>query len=215
MYRIERQDQLYKTLLRALFYSPIIVAFSVLTLFLPLSGVFAPGSLTVTTQTSTSISHCTIPTGDLSLPGTPDFHSPFYYEGNTKVVGGQVVAVGWVGVKFRATALTAQCLSGKRIPDLPQACGPDCSYKVSVPSFVFKCTPNPPSLPYGQSGIGCGDFERCTIWNVTTDPTLKWAFYIAWSSTGANRTEGNTGNAYCSPVQAQYDIEVRTIALST
>jgi hypothetical protein len=213
MYRIERQDQLYKTLLRALFCSPTIVAFSVLTLLLPLSGVFAPGSLTVTTQTSTNVTNCTIPTGDLSIPNTPD--SYFYYMGYPKAVE-RLRTMGWDGVTLRAAALTAQCLSGQRIPDLPQACGPDCLYKVSVPSFVFKCTPNPPSLPYGQAGPGCVDFgQLCSVWNVTTDPTSMWAFYVAWSSTRANKTEGNAGNAYCSPVQAQYDIEVWAIALST
>jgi hypothetical protein len=68
MYRIERQDQLYLTLPRALFFSPTIVAFSVLALLLPLSGVFAPGSLTIVTQNFTDVGNCTIPTGNLSTP---------------------------------------------------------------------------------------------------------------------------------------------------
>jgi len=196
MYRIERQDQLYKTLPRALFFSPIIVVFSALTLLLPLSGVFAPGSLTVTPKNITEHNTCMIPTGNLSTPG-PDYQS--FYFGNNRL---------WVGSTPNAIALTTQCLVGQRIPDLPQACGPNCRYNVSVPSFAFQCTPNPPSLPYGQAGI-----DTLTFWNGTDDPTSKWAFYVAWKSNDVNGT-GTSGNASCSPVQAQYDFEVCPIVLS-
>jgi len=71
MYRIERQDQLYKTLPHALFFSPTIVIFSAPTILLPISGIFAPGSLSVTTINSTAVSHCIIPTGNLSTPDSP------------------------------------------------------------------------------------------------------------------------------------------------
>ena len=113
-------------------------------------------------------------------------------------------------------ALTTQCLFEQRIPDVPQACGPNCRYTVSVPSFVFQCTPNPPSLPYGQ-GNGSGSYLddhwiNHTVWNGTTDPTSKWAFYVAWQSYSQS---GTSGNGSCSPVQAQYDIEVCTISLFT
>jgi hypothetical protein len=127
---------------------------------------------------------------------------------------------GWVDVTPVATALTTQCLAEQRIPDLPQACGPNCRYKVSVLSFVFQCTPNPSSLPYNQAG-NCPDPPDCTdlaLWNGTTDPSSMWAFYVAWSSNKWNGTDwsgGTSGNAHCSPVQAQYDVEVRTIALFT
>ena len=203
MYQIERQDQLYQTLPRALLFNPTIVTFSVLTLLLPISGVFAPGSLTVTTHNSTDVGPCTIPTGNLSTSGAPDSES-LYNLGTL-----------WLGVTPRATALTAQCLAGQRIPDLPQACGPNCRYKVSVPSFVFRCTPNPPSLPYGQAGTYC---KYCsgpilTLWNGTTDPTSNWAFYVAWASN--DNGTGTSGNASCSPVQALYDVEVRIIVLFT
>jgi hypothetical protein len=202
MYQIERQDQLYKTLPRALFSSPTIVAFSVFTLLLPLSGVFAPGSLTVTTQNSTEVGPCMIPTGNLSTPNTPDSRSlPVTSQGGV-----------WFTVTPRATALTTKCLIDQRIPDLPQACGPNCRYNVSVPSFVFQCTPNPSSLPYAQAGEpGCCSDAGWTLWNGTTDPT-SWGFYVAWAS---NVKNGTSGNAFCSPVQAHYDVEVRTIALST
>ena len=143
IYRIERQDQLYKTLPRALFFSPIIVVFSALTLLLPISGVFAPGSLTVATQNSTHVGHCIIPTGYLSTPGTPDYSSFYITVGE---------GPNWSGVTPRATELTAQWFVEQRIPDLPQACGPNCCYNLSIPSFVFQCTPNPSSLPYGQGG---------------------------------------------------------------
>jgi hypothetical protein len=73
MYRIERQDQLYKTLPQALFFSPTIVIFSVLTLLLPLSGVFTPGSLAVTKNSFSHVGPCMIPSGNLSASDTPDF----------------------------------------------------------------------------------------------------------------------------------------------
>jgi len=217
MYRIERQDQLYQTLPRALLFSPIIVVFSVLALLLPLSGVFAPGSLTIT-QNFTHIGPCMIPTATLSTPETTNewlsvlVPEAIFSKNNESLLG---FATVWTGVTPRAMALTMQCLIEQRIPDLPQVCGPNCRYKVSVPSIVFQCVPNPPSLPYFQGGYNNTDCRSCipgTYWNATTDPTSMWGFYIAWMSNGKN---GTSGNASCSPVQAQYDVEVRTIASST
>ncbi|KDR79933.1 hypothetical protein GALMADRAFT_136510 [Galerina marginata CBS 339.88] len=202
LYHIERADQLYKTLPQALSFSRIIVAFTVLTLLLPLSGVLAPGSLTVTTKNDTNVNGpCTIPTGNFSTPNAPDL-------GSLSTQGG---AGNWTSATPRATTLTTQWFVGQRIPDLPQACGPDCRYKLSIPSFVFQCTPNPPSLPFGQGGIARPQDQfpvgPTTLWNGTTDPNSMWAFYIAWNSNGAN---GTAGNASCSPVLAQYDVEVQT-----
>ena len=117
MYRIERQDQLYKTLPRALFFSPTIVVFSALTLLLPLSGVFASGSLTVTTNNYTSF--CSVPTGNLSTPNTADSTSLFMAANGT-------VPPYWTGASRKAAELTTQVFLGQRIPDLPQACGPNC-----------------------------------------------------------------------------------------
>ena len=206
MYQIERQDQLYKTLPRAVFFSPTIVIFSALTLLLPLSGVFAPGSLTVTTKNSSHVGPCMIPTGNFSTANTPD--SASLYTTNGYNIGG----IGlWNGVTPRATTLTTQWLVEQRIPDLPQACGPNCRYKVHVPSFVFQCTPNPSSLPDGQAG-DLKSLTMATLWNGTIDPDSYWGFYIAWQSNGPN---GTSGNAYCSSFQAQYDVEVWIVALST
>ena len=205
MYRIERQDQLYKTLPQALFFCPIIVVFSALTLFLPLSGIFAPGSLTVTTKNSTVISNCTIPTGNIS--GIQDFSVflGFYIDYNN----------GGFDPPPKVLSLAMQSYVDHRIPDLPQACGPNCRYKVHVPSFVFNCTPNPSSLPYGQAGNE-GSTESSVLWNGTTEAfgpnDFMGGFYIAWQSNGPN---GTSGNAFCMPLQAQYDIEVRVIELST
>jgi hypothetical protein len=157
MYRIERQDQLYKTLPQALSFSPTIVIFSVLTLLLPLSGVFAPGSLTVTTSNSTDISSCKIPTGNLSTPNTLDYSSLYAID----------FISAWT-ITPRAVALATQWFVEQRIPDLPQACGPNCRYKIQVPSFAFQCTPNfPSSLPYAQ--LGEQPFMT-TLWNTTVDP---------------------------------------------
>ena len=221
MYRIERQDQLYITLPRALLFSPTIVVFSALTLFLPLAGVFPPGSLTVTTKDPTSFGHCIIPThigmiptGNLSVRSSPDSFDLFTID----LVG------RWNGVTDMAKTLPMQWLGERRVPDLPQVCGSNCTYKVDVPSFVFQCTPNPSSLPYGQAGNA---IYGQTLWNGTTmypDSAFLWnettrtypdsalGFYIAWKSNAPN---GTWGNAFCLPFQAQYAVEVRIIALST
>ena len=121
----------------------------------------------------------------------------------------------------RAMNLAAQCLVEQRIPDLPQACGPNCRYKVSVPSFVIQCTPNPLSLPYMQAAgemsyveANNASFFFGTLWNGTVDYTDGYTlFYVAWHSSSPNR--GTSGNGSCSPVQVQYDVEVRKISLST
>jgi hypothetical protein len=215
MYRIERQDQLYKTLPQAVFFSPAIVVFTALNLLLPLSGVFAPGSLTVITKNFTDVGGpCMIPSSNLSTPNTSDPISLFTTDGSY-----------WTGVTPRATELTLQCLVEQRILDLPQACGPNCRYKVSVPSFVIQCTPNPSSLPYKQVVVdpytyhienSSASYSPGTLWNGTIDQSnfdiATSSFFLGWHSTGPN---GTSGNASCSPYQAQYDIEVRTIAFST
>lgn len=197
MYRIERQDQLYKALPRALLFSPIIVVFSALTL-LPLSGVFAPCSLTITTKISTDLVPCMIPTGNLTAL---DSSTSFYTTSD---------GYRWSSAKPTALAFTTQCFVEKRIPDLPLACGPNCRYKVHVPSFVFQCTPNPSSLPYGQRGIPYSQrgeqygqvgipndkkdrpYERFsfsnspTLWNGTRHLNSTLGFYIAWNSNSGN-----------------------------
>ena len=217
MYRIERQDQLYKSLPQAVFSSPTIVVFTALNLLLPLSGVFAPGSLTVVTKNFTDVGGpCMIPSGNLSTPNAPDSTSLFSTS----------LSENWSGVTPRATELTTQCLVEQRIPDLPQACGPNCRYKVSVPSFLIRCTPNPASLPYMQihghteldivdTGNGTYvEYSPGTLWNATAGDNFGEIseFYLGWYSTGPN---GTLGSAYCLPYEAQYDVEVRTISLST
>ena len=217
MYRIERQDQLYKTLPQAVFFSPTIVVFTALNLLLPLSGVFAPGSLTVDTKNVTDVGKpCIIPSGNVSTPHTPDSTSLYSLEARGH----------WGGAMPIAINLATKCLAEQRIPDLPQACGPNCHYNVSVPSFVIRCTPNPSSLPSHQVSGGMGmvagipgpanssviSYFIGTLWNGTIDPADETQFYVAWISSGPN---GTSGNGSCSPVQVQYDVEVRKISLST
>ena len=214
MYRIERQDQLYKTLPQAVFFSPTIVVFTVLNLLLPLSAVFAPGSLTVDTKNVTNVSEpCIIPSGNISTPNTPDSLSLFSYS------EGPV----WGGATPKAMDLATQCLVEQRIPDLPQACGPNCRYNVSVPSFVIQCTPNPSYLPYNQMAGGMTyvggnttvpELFIGTLWNATIDPaSYDTGFFVGWQSSGPNG--GTSGNGTCIPLVAQYDVEVRKISLST
>jgi hypothetical protein len=191
MYRIERQDQLYKTLPQALSFSPTIVIFSALMLLLPLPGVFAPGSLTVVPENFTNVpGNCTIPTGNLLNSGS-------FSNGPENV---------WTGITPKATQLTRQWFMEQHIPDLPQACGPNCRYKVHIPSSALQCTPNPSSLPNGQSNWNSDSYVR-TLWNGTAVDLL--GFYIAWQS---NDIAGTSGNAFCSFSQAHYDIEVWIIA---
>jgi hypothetical protein len=95
---------------------------------------------------------------------------------------------------------------------LPQACGPSCRYTVHVFSFVFKCTPNPSSLPDGQADGSYWNGTMNEDWTTMNYGFTTTQFYIAWESNGPN---GTSGNGSCSAVPAQFDIEVRTIALST
>jgi len=206
MYQIERRNQLYKTLPQALFFSPIIVIFSAVTLFLPLSGIFSPASLTFTTKYSTVINNCTIPTGNISGQNTGD---PSYF------FGSNISSDGRFSVPPKLLSVIMQLHIDHRIRDLPQACGPNCRYKVHVPSFVFNCTSNPSYLPYGLAG-NASNQAFPVLWNGTTVPMepsgFMGAFYIAWQSNGPN---GTSGNASCMPLQAKYDIEVWIIAFST
>ena len=120
----------------------------------------------------------------------------------------------WTSVMPRAMGLIMQCVY-EHFPSFPEACRLNCHYEVSMPSLVFQCTPNPPSLPYAQVGIpqsSPGASSGFVLWNVTRDPIFMWGFYVTWNSNGADGTSGNTS---CSPIQAQYNISVQIIALST
>lgn len=117
-------------------------------------------------------SPCIIPTGNLL--DTPTFSSLEDYSfgnGSTQPA-----------ITPAATAFITKLFIDQRIPDLPQACGLNCRYNVSIPSFVFQCTPNP-SLPYDQTG----DVDSNTIVNVTIDPNSFWGFYIGWQFVDSNR----------------------------
>ena len=203
LYHIKQCNNLYQTLPQALFFSPLLVLFSILTLLLPFSGVFAPGSLTVTTKNYTNPGPCIIPTGNLSSPGYSSLGSQMFLLDVDD-------CYQWDGISPSLTSLITQWFIEQRIPDLPQACGQNCLYRVSdVHSFVFKCQPNPVFLPYRQLDDSLS-LESTTLWNVTTDPNSTWAFYIAWKS---DVVSGTSGNAYCSPFLAQYDVEVGEIVL--
>ena len=107
IYRIEHQDQLYKTLPQALFFSPTIVVFLALTLLLPLSGVFAPGSLTITTKNSTNVGDCMIPIGNVS---THKYDSNSFFNMYSNLT--------YIDPAPRAKVLTTRWLVEQNIPDL-------------------------------------------------------------------------------------------------
>lgn len=156
IYQIECQDQLYKTLPQALFFSPIIVVFSALTLLLLLSGVFAPGSLTITMKNSTNISDCMIPIGNVS---THKYDSNLFFNMYSNLT--------YIDPVPRAKVLTTWWLVKQSIPDLPQACRPNCCYKVHVPSFVFQCTTNPSLLLHAQIGDPSRDSQFGMGWQIS------------------------------------------------
>jgi hypothetical protein len=139
-----------------------------------------------------------IPTGNLNTSDVEIFN--FIVNGDSLI---------WRSVLPRVTMLTTQWFIEQRIADLPQPCGLNCLYTVSVPSFVFKCQPNPASLPDGQMGESSG-VASSTLWNATVDPNSMWAFYVAWQNF---EDQGTMRSAYCSPVLAQYDVEVGKIVL--
>lgn len=163
----------------------------------PLAAILASGALGITTSYQTDIlDSCVVPSGNLSN-ATPS--STLY----TKE------SLWWGGPSEMANRLVMRSFIEGTIPPLPQSCGSNCSYQVSMDSMAFQCERNV-SVPQGQLA---STTATQTLWNATVNATDGawnpiYPFYVAWNSSSSDGA-GTLGGVFCSPVQARYDFEVR------
>ena len=178
--------------------SPLLVLIVAMSFLLSIPTVFTPSSLQVVSGPSNDQpSSCQIPTGNLAN-GT---------SGSTLFQTG-----GWgyfIGVTPLAQKLVSSTFMGQKIPPLPQPCGLNCTYSVSVPSFAFQCQDGV-QLPAGMSSTTVS----ATVWNEafwnatansTATPSPPTSFYVYWKSTTES---GTNGTALCTVGTALYDFTV-------
>lgn len=184
--------------------SPLLVLIVAVSFLLSIPTVITPSSLQVVSEPSyNQLSSCQIPTGNLTN-GT---------SGSTLFQTG-----GWgyfIGVTPVAQKLVSSTFIGQKIPVLPQPCGLNCTYSVSVPSFAFQCQGGV-QLPAGMSSTTVS----ATVWNEafwnatansTADPSPPTSFYVYWKSTTKS---GTNGTALCTVGTAKYDFTVSEDSLS-
>ncbi|KAG8901582.1 hypothetical protein FRC00_006144 [Tulasnella sp. 408] len=218
LYSVERRDVMSTVLSNAVMHGPLLVGATILSFMLPIAAVFTPASLGVRTMTYEEHGHCVIVAGNLRNHKMPS-------------LGGTVpklyVNTPLSGYSFHDVSTTVARISditfsrGAPIP-LPEFCGKNCTYKVSVDSMAFKCEQNIP-LPDRHMGTydplywNDGPWTK-TFWNATAtgdqmEPTLP--IYVGWATLGTGATMdtsvGTTGSAYCTPVSARYDFTVKTM----
>lgn len=168
----------------------------------PFAAVLSSGSLGVETAYEMDMpDSCFAPVGDLSK-------APMLYD----------ATFGWWGdVSEEATRIALRSFVEGVIPPLPQPCGSNCSYLVSIDSMAFQCERN---ATIAQAQLSYTASSQ-TVWNATVnatgtgtgvvDPTSP--FYVAWNSSSSDHS-GTTGTAVCSPVLARYDFNVRVFAIN-
>ncbi|KAG8913077.1 hypothetical protein FRC01_004755 [Tulasnella sp. 417] len=209
LYLVERRDLASTVLSDAIVRSPLLVTATLLSFLLPVTGVFTPASLGVTTSTFDILGPCQVSAGNYSTE-----HAPILFRTNEaegKYLGGPRPSV---------ERLVGSTFSGQSIPPLPQYCGKNCTYRTSIDSMMFQCEKNVP-LPADHFGdpklAGPGPGIR-VFWNASmagseADPPSP--FYVGWQ-TGATflRSDGSVGtngSALCTPMKAHYEFTVRTI----
>ncbi|KAG8901581.1 hypothetical protein FRC00_006143 [Tulasnella sp. 408] len=192
-------------------HGPLLVGATVLSFMIPIAAVFTPASLGVRTITYEVIAPCVIAAGNFknsAYDGVPRF-----YEGTSCYAFHDVTTT-----VARVSDITFA--RGAPIP-LPEFCGKNCTYKISVDSTAFKCDQNV-TLPDGHMGtfdpLHPGPSTK-TFWNATAaggdqmEPTVP--IYVGWATNGDSLTMdtsvGTSGAAYCIPVSARYEFTVQTM----
>lgn len=181
-----------------IFKSPLLVIVVAVSFLLPIPTIFTPSSLRVVSRPVVEPSTpCSVPTGNLTNGGS----------GSTMY--GAAGWGYWTGITPVAQKLATSTFIGQKIPSLPQTCGLNCTYSVSLHSIAFRCK-NSVEIPPGLStdwpdkkGIG-----EETFWNATTNSTDGGPadpFYIYWKSTTQS---GTNGTAMCTVGTAQYNFTV-------
>lgn len=160
LYLIERRDAFATLFSDAIFRNPLLVLIGFATFLLPIAAVFTPASLGVVTASYTGVSApCMVPSGNLSSCQT----GSALWNGAFSDISGATTLL---------TQLASQTFVRQQIPPLPQACGPNCTYHVSMNSIAFECQPLAavPEAMMVQGGvIEPSNDGYVTIWNSTLD----------------------------------------------
>ena len=132
-----------------------------------------PSSLQVVPGRTHDLSRsCQVPTGNLTN-GPPG--SIMYQTGGWGY---------WTGITPVAQKLAYSTFIGQKIPQLPQPCGLNCTYSVSVPSIAFQCKEGVDLPPAMKPATSAGVWEEA-FWNATaiTSGSPPASFYVYWKST--------------------------------
>ena len=167
---------------------------------LSIPTVITPSSLQVVSGPSQNLLiSCQIPSGDLTNVSS----------GNTlyRTRGMR----SFTGITPLAHRLVSSTIMGQRILPLPQPCGLNCTYSVSVPSFAFECQDGvqlPAEMSSNKRPLSAVIWNE-PFWNATVNPTVginpPTSLYVYWKS----RTEsGTNGTALCTVGGANYDFTV-------
>jgi len=177
--------------------SPLLVLAVAVSFLLLIPTVFAPSSLQVVPGPPQLLSRsCQIPTGNLTngLPGSRLFQTGgFGY---------------WTGVTPVAQKLAYSAFIAQKIPPLPQPCGSNCTYSVSVPSIAFRCKEGVelPAAMTPATPVPGRDWDQ-VFWNATAVIASRppASFYVYWKS---STQSGTNGTALCTVGTAKYDFIV-------
>lgn len=195
VYLVADKDTMATFFSSAILRSPLLVTAAALSFLLPIPTVLTPSSLQVTPHTVSNWSPCQVPTGNV-MSGGPG--SVMYQTGGWGY---------WAGVTPVAQKLALSTFVGQKIPPLPQSCGLNCTYSVTVPSIAFRCQ-EAVELPAATSGNQ--QLREESFWNSTTTevgPSPNTSFYVYWKSTEEG---GTNGTALCTVGTAQYHFTVQT-----
>ncbi|KAG9045194.1 hypothetical protein FS837_006842 [Tulasnella sp. UAMH 9824] len=209
LYLVERRDLLATVSSNAIIRSPLLVTATLLSFLLPITGVFTPASLGVTTSSSDTLEPCQVSAGNFDADHAPALFRNNATEGN--YLGGPRSSI---------QRLADSTFSSQSIPPLPQYCGKNCTYQTSIDAMTFQCERNV-SLPAGHlgdtepsyGGTGLRVFWNASMAGPAADPPSP--FYVGWQTgamqAGFDGSVGTNGTALCTPMKAHYDFTVRTI----
>jgi hypothetical protein len=175
--------------------SPLLVVTVGVSFLLLIPSVFAPSSLQVIPGPNRVLPRsCQVPTGNLTN-GSPG--SILYQTGGFGY---------WTGITPVAQKLAYSTFIGQKIPQLPQPCGINCTYSVSVPSIAFQCKDGV-ELPAAMTPATPSMYWEEAFWNATAtiSGSPPASFYVYWKSTTRS---GTNGTALCTVGTANYDFTV-------
>ncbi|KAG8950251.1 hypothetical protein FRC04_007885 [Tulasnella sp. 424] len=207
LYQVERRDIVSTILSNAIRRAPLLVAITLLSFLLPIAAIFTPASLGVSSSTNSDLAGpCVVTTGNFSGPEATGLHQ-----------GGIFLS----GFTPTVQKIAEAAFYGGTIVPLPDYCGQNCTYFLTVDSFTFSCQTTGVTLPEGQMGTFDPQHPGPgiqTFWNATltgseadSDPTMP--FYLGWATGGMvvpfDSSIGSSGSAYCTPMQARYNFQIR------